>query len=365
MKKTGLVIAFCILIFALSCTGSCAYATSECESIADMAGASDIKSEYLDADELSGDKSINIFQKALSIIADAVTESGRSAFGSFGAVLGVLILCCVMGNMKFGESEALDSACGFISILVLSAVTYNLLYRLFVLVIAALETLTVTISSFLPVMASLYVFGGSSAACAAETSALAVFLSILEILCTKVVLPLMRLAFAFCMTGALPGCVNLGSVTALIRNTATTLLAFIFTLLGFVLYFQTSVASASDGFVARSVRFASGVFVPVIGGMLGDAARTVMASVSVIKGTVGAAGVVTVLAILIPPLLAVVINKLMLLGCAIIAKTMGCERESAFLYDLGNVLGVLLALVVGAGAVAVIAMAVFVKTGVA
>jgi hypothetical protein len=73
---------------------------------------------------------------------------------------------------------------------------------------------------------------------------------------------------------------------------------------------------------------------------------------------------VIILSAVIPPLIVVVMNKLMLLLCGITAKMLGCEREGALLYDLCGVLNVLLALVAGAGAVCIIALAVFMKTGV-
>lgn len=365
MKKLLIFCTALIFLFPIFEYDAYAYSDSATESIADSAGALDISSDVLDEDELSGNKSINIFEKVIIIISDSFKENGKTVLRSFGAVLGVLILCCVMGAMKFGGSEALDNACGYISVLALSGVTYSVLYNLFIFVIASMESLTLAMSSLMPVMASLYVFGGTSAAGAASASGMTLFLTVLAAICTKVILPLLQIAFALCLVGAIPGSINLNSVSNLVRNTATTLMAFIFTLLGFTLYLQTNIASASDTFFTRSVRFASGVFVPVIGGMLGDASRTVMASVSVIKGTVGAAGVVIILSAVLPPLLAVILNKLMLLGCSIAAKALGCDKESALLYDLGGILGVLLALVAGAGAVCVIAMAVFIQTGAA
>ena len=98
--------------------------------------------------------------------------------------------------------------------------------------------------------------------------------------------------------------------------------------------------------------------------MLGDATRTVIASVSIVKGTVGASGVVIVLSMVLPPFIAVVLHKFMLLGCGIIAKTLGCERESGFLYNMLGVTNMLMSLVAGAGVVCIIAIAVFIKTGV-
>lgn len=362
MKK---IIFFALLVLLLQFFGisANAYPDSETESIAEEVGADGLENEFLDNEEISGDKSVNVFEKTFLIISKAFSENGKGIIGSYGAVLGVLVLCCVMSAMKFG-GDAIDSAIGYISVLALSGVCYSLLYNLFVFVIAAMQSLMIAVSSMMPIMAGLYVMGGSAGAGAASSASLSLFLSTLSMICTKVILPLLQISFALCITSAMPQSVNLSSVTNLVKNTSTTVMAFIFTLLGFVLFLQTAVGASGDTFVARSVRFASGVFVPVIGGMLGDAVRTVIGSVSVIKGTVGVVGVVIVLSVVIPPLVVVLLHKLLLLGCSIIAKVLGCERESALLCDLGSILSVLLALVIGAGVVAIIAFAVFIKTGV-
>lgn len=360
-KKIALVII--IALFMLCPVTARAYSDEDTQSMAIDSGANDFQSEYLEKEEISGDKNINIFQKLIDIMSDTLKGNGKTLIKSFGLIMSMLLICCVMNSLKL-ESLAMDTAIGYISVLVLSGVTYSVLYNLFIYVISSMQSLSIVMSSLMPVMASLHAFGGTVTASAASSSALTVFLSALSLICTNVVLPLLRIAFVLCISGAMPGSINLSSVANLVKNTATTLMAFIFTALGFVLYIQTIVAAAGDGFIIRSVRFASGVFVPVIGSMLGEASRTVLASVSMIKGTVGSVGVVLILAAVLPPFIVTILYKLMLLLCAMIAKALGCERESAFLYDLGGILGVLLALTAGAGIVCIIAMAVFIKVGV-
>lgn len=363
MKKSlFLIIVFIVLnLFVLSAN---AEDTSGIQDIYSSVGATELQSEHLAKDELDGSKSINIFEKAVTIIFDSLSDGKSSLLASFGMIFATIVLCAAMNAMKFGGSESLDSAGAYISVLALSGVAYSVLYKLFILVIAAMESLNLAVSSLLPVMATLHSFGGTASSGAVSNSGLIIFLTVISTICTKVLLPLMQASFALCLVGAMPGSVNLSSVTSLVKNTATLIMSFLFSLLGFSLYLQTSIASAADTYLTRSLRFASGTFVPVIGGMLGDAAKTVLASVSVVKSTVGAAGVVMILSAIIPPLIAVILNKLLLLLCAITAKTLGCDRESAFLYDLGSILSILLALLLGSGAVILIALALFIKSGV-
>lgn len=364
MKKTLVALFAIALSLAFFSVGARAYSNETEQSIADEAGADKLKNNFLSEDELNGDKTINIFEKAFSIIASSFGENKNTVLRSFGSILAVVILAATVHSLKFGGSEALETATAYVSILVLSGVTYGVLYNLFVIVIASLESLTLSVSTLMPIMAALHAAGGTAVTGAATGAGLTMFLSVISIICGKVLLPLVRIAFALCIVGAIPGSVNLSAVTNLVKNTATTLMAFVFGLLGFTLYLQSTVAAASDSYITRSIRFASGVFVPVIGSMLGDASRTVIASVSVVKGTVGASGVVIILSAVLPPLITIVLHKLLLLTCAIIAKTLSCERESGFLYDMCGIINVLLALVAGAGAVSIIAIAVFVKSGV-
>ncbi len=362
MKKTVCVLLFLFTAFFAFRTSVCAYDGSETESLALEVGADELDNGYLTDSERSGDSDINIFQKAVDIIADSFSGSG-GVLASFGSLIAIIMLSAVMSAMKFG-GEALDTATSYISILVLAGASYALFDRLLAVVVASMESLTVALSAQLPVMTALHVCGGTPASGAAGSTSMTLFLSVLSLICTRVILPLVRISFALCLAGAMPSSINLSPITNLIKNTSTTVMTFIFTMLSFLLYIQTSVAATGDGFLTRSVKFASGVFIPIIGGILGDASRTVLASVGVIKGTVGAVGVVTVLAVVLPPIITVAIHKILLLLCSIVAKSLSCDRESAFLSDLCGVTNVLLALVAGAGSVALISMAVFLKSGV-
>ena len=364
MKKASAVIFAVALSLILLTVSASAYSDEAVQSIADEAGVDELENEFLSEDELNGDKNINIFEKAVSIILSTFKKNGGGAVKAFGTLLAMIILAATMNSLKLCGGDALDTASAYISVLVLSGVTYNLLYNLFIIVTAAMESLTLAMSTLMPIMATLHATGGTAVSGAATGAGLTMLLSTIQIICGKVLLPIVRVAFALCIVGAIPGSIDLSAVTNLVKSTAITLTSFIFGLLGFALYMQSTIAAASDSYITRSIRFASGVFVPVIGSMLGDASRTVIASTSIVKGTVGASGVVIILSAVLPPLIIVALYKILLLGCAIIAKTLSIERESAFLYDMCGIVNLLLALVAGSGAVCIIAMAVFVRSGV-
>lgn len=363
MKRIVTCAAAAVLfVFALS-VRALAYEDPLTESVAEAVGADEISGEYITAEEARGERRINVYEKVISIVSDTLSRRGGGILARYGALLGLVVLCCVVNAFK-PASGALDNALAFASVTAVSFSVFVIIDDLVAVVTAYLTTLTAAVSSLLPAAAALFVMGGNPAAGAAEANALALFLSAVNAICSGVLLPVMRVSFALCLAGACPGGVNLSSAVNLVKNTLTSITAFIFTLLAFTLWIQTTVAAASDNYLSRTVRFASGVLVPVIGNSLGEASRSFAAAVGIVKGYVGLCGTVIMLSAVIPPMIFVVLNKLLLLAVSIISKALGCERESRLLYDVGSLTGVLTALTLGAGVVAVLGMAMFLKIGV-
>lgn len=356
---------FCFVISVFMGFECLAFETSCENDIAELAGMNDISTEVLTKEELSGDSEINLFGKILQFIADAFKTGTVSALQCFALIMTVIVLSSVFAAFKWTTANpSLHIAYEFVSILALSGVTFTIFTSVFEYVQKALEGLNTFMTALLPVVSSLYIFGGNPAASAASNSALLLFFSLMSTISAKFLMPFLQIAFALCLASALPGTVNLTSVSTLVKNTTTTVMAFIFSMFSFVMVLQTTIAAAADNYTYRTVRFASGVFVPVIGSILGDATRTVFGSIGVIKSTAGAIGITVILSIVIPPIILVILYKLALLGCAILSRVIGCEKESHFLYELNGILNVLMALVIGSAAVLIIAIAVFIKTGV-
>lgn len=353
----------CLILLFLALLSLCGFSDME-ESIAEDVGVDTLSHPALTEEELNGEAPIVLWDKLGDLIRGGSGDALRSASASFAALLGILVLCSLLHALRqLSSSSALSEACAFVTALALSGVTYTLLSGLFAQTGQALTAFTEYLASLLPISASLLLAGGNASAAAASSAGLSLFLSAVSLICSSVLFPFLQIAFALSFASALPGTVNLSPIGTLLRNTSGLLLAFLFSLLGFLLSMQTSIAAATDSAVFRTIRFASGIFIPVIGSALGDAARTIAGSVSVIKGTVGAVGVVVTFAILLPPFLHLFAHRLMLSLCAALAKLLGCEREGQLLSELGSTVSILLGLLAGVEAVALLYLSVFIKTG--
>jgi stage III sporulation protein AE len=73
-----------------------------------------------------------------------------------------------------------------------------------------------------------------------------------------------------------------------------------------LLSLQQMVAAAGDSLGSRVVKFSLSSFVPVVGGVLSDAYNTVVGCGGLLRSTVGAFGVLSVVLVVLPPLLSCV-----------------------------------------------------------
>lgn len=363
MKKLCKIFAllFLALLFPL---GISAY-EGVTHDTAEEAGVYELPSnEYITESEAAGDSKINIANKAFTVLKDSISSVWKSAVEAFCALLATVLLVSLFSSFKPASGMHLNQALEFASVLAVSGITFAFLKSVFSFAAERIDTLCNYMTSLLPVSASLYAAGGNAGAGAASTAGLIAFLSVVENIVGRWLFPLLQCGFVMSLVAALPSAASFRSLASFFKNLMTSLLAFVFSIFGLVLYFQTVIASSADNYAFRSVKFASGTLIPVIGSMIGDAARTVYASAGIIKGTVGAMGIVVLLSMLLPPLVYTVAYKLVVLSAAMISAALGCEKESKLLYDLNSIVAILIAMLVGTGVVFIIAISLFIRLGV-
>ena len=300
---------------------------------------------------------------AVSLIFSAFSSSGK---GVMAHCAGILAICAAAGiiNSFKNSFPSLGAACEYISILALSGAVFLAVKNVAVLVEQATLRFSQYLLSLLPVMTTMYVYGGSTGAAVASATSINLFCTVINVICNTILTPLVNICLVLSITSALPGCATVQPIASGIKNLSASLTAFVFSLLGFAVSVQTVISAAGDTYATRTVRFATGVFIPVIGNMVGEASRTVLSAVAKAKSVIGFGGIAALLTIVIPPVAVVVLYKLGILFCASAAKMLGCEKEAGFLYDINGIFGILLAVMLGSAVVGLLAITVFVCVGV-
>ncbi len=319
----------------------------------------------IDESEASGETSINITDKLVGALSNGCVTALKSALPAFALTVTLLVLSGTVSAFVSGiENAQAKTAYSLISVLVITLAVYPGCVAVMNYIAESADCLAKVMTAVSSGCMTLYILEGSAAAASTSAASMSVLGTVLSAISSGALMPFMQAALALAVSGALPGVTDLSPISRFIKNALTTIMAFLFTLYGFANYIQTAIAISSDSYAYRTVRFSAGVMIPVIGNMLGEASRTVSGSISVMKSTVGSAGVAAVLTLLLPPMLTVLCYRIMLGFTAVIAGLLGCEREKRFLSDAAGIFGVLFALVAGIAITALITLAMFIRMGV-
>lgn len=366
MKKYISLLAAFLVVFTLGMAPVLAYDGADENEIAQLTGADKLpESEYITAGEKTGDTKPDIGKKIFAIAKSSLLKFYKNGVKFFYSLIAVIVVAAALASFKgLNENSSLKTAFEFVSVLLLSGVLFAGLKPIFSFAAQSLDAMCVYMSALLPVTAALYAVGGNISQGVAGSSSLLVFLAVTERFAGALLNPLLQTGFVISIISALPGSTNMRSVSNFLKNAITTLLAFLFTLFGVMMYFQTVIAAAADNYAFRTVKFASGVFIPIIGNIIGEAAKTVAAAVGVVKASVGAVGLVSVAALALPPVVYVIMYKVFVLLAAMIARMLGLEKEAGMLYDVNGFMSVLMSIVVGTGVLFIIAIAMFIRIGV-
>lgn len=266
--------------------------------------------------------------------------------GSLASVLGILILSSVL--RAFGSSLGGEGIGKAFSVCATVAILLSLLktgYGGFAAVTSYLDRLEALTVAAIPLLGTLYALGGNVAAAAASTAGLSVFLSVLQTFVGKSILPFCGVCLAFSSVNAVDPSLRTGTLLGTLKKNYTTLLAFLMMLLLAMLSAQTVLGARSDTLAMRSAKFAASSLIPVVGGSVSELLRSVSASVSYLRGTVGICAVLLLLMALLPTLIELLLLRLSWQIAASVADLLSCDTEKKLLDEIASLNGYLIAAV--------------------
>ena len=262
-------------------------------------------------------------------------------------LMAVVLVCGLAENLREGENNtrAVEMA-GALAITALTMTDMAAMIGLGWETLGEMETFS---RALLPVMAVLTAASGGPTAAALRQGATVLFSQLLLTAMDHVLIPLVYAFVAVHCVKAAAGLNGLGKLADLMKGTAGMLLTGF--LLAFVGYLTASgaIAGGVDASAVKAARMAITRVIPVVGGILADASESVLAGAAALRGAVGAAGMLVVLAICLIPFLRLALQylayKLAAALCAMVAQPALSQLIDAIGSAFGMVLGM-----TGAGA---------------
>ncbi|MCI5675849.1 MAG: hypothetical protein MR343_00170 [Clostridia bacterium] len=326
--------------------------------------------EYLPSDFFSGDPekmgtavaeksdAATLLRSALSALGLSLSEKLRL----FAGLCGILLLSALLRAVFAGqESEKqLRFALSLCTTLAVFALLFGQGFSEFSAIRQFFTLLGNFTAALLPLMGVLFAMGGNIRAAVANHAVLQTFLSLLSGVLSGSVLPVSGVCLFLSLPGACGG-PSLSRLSVFIKRSYTLSFSFLMSLLCFVLGLQSTLSKGSDSLALHSVRFAAGSFLPVVGGSVSEALRTVSGSVVYLRATVGGGAILILFSLFLPVFFSVLCTRIVLLLAASAAGLLDCDREGTLLSEIASVYGYFLAVIASLFVLTVFSLTLFAR----
>lgn len=266
----------------------------------------------------------------------------RRAVRSSVLILLILLFCGLAETVQEGAGGSPSHSVSLAGTLAVTAVAVADVNALLGMGTGAIARMTSFANVLLPTAAALTAATGAVTGAAARQLAAALFSDLLVNLIHGLLVPLLYGYIAASAAQAAVGENRLKRLADLLKWTVTTVLTVV--TMAFVGYLTASgvVAGTADAATVKAAKFAISGAIPVVGGILSDAAETVLASAGILKGTVGVFGMVTILGICLIPLLQLAVHYLAYKLTAALASALGDGPVCGLVDRLGGAFGLVL-----------------------
>ena len=278
----------------------------------------------------------------LELIGARLGGCAKILASSFGLLLLSAVFQALRGAFK---SEGVQKAFGLCSTLVITLALICQSYDCLVRVTDYFANLNTMTAALLPVNTVLYAMGGNTSTAVASSAGLSVYMTVMEEIVGKTILPFCGICMALALMGTLDSSLRTSGLLSATKKNYTTVLSFLMMLLLAMLSAQSTLGTRADSLAMRSVKFAAGSWIPVVGGSVAELLRTIGAGVGYLRGAVGICGIFLLLFLLLPTLVELFLLRLCWQLSSAGADLLGCEREKKLLEEFASILGYLIAAV--------------------
>lgn len=287
----------------------------------------------------------SIFSAVMGKLGDIV----KKAAGSGAVILAIGIICSMVASVYDESGKSVPSYVNLVGVLAISAVVLGSSSSFLNLGVESITKLDDFSKTLLPALSTLAASSGAITSASVKYMATIMFFDILLTITKQVIMPVIYAYIAVSIASAAFGGQTLAGVAKVFKWMANIMITAI--MIAFVTYISVSgiVSSSADAATTRVAKTVISTAVPVVGGIISDAAASIVAGTAMVKGAVGVFGLLVVLAICIVPFLRLGASYLIYKLAAALTEGIADKPMSELVGSFGSAFGMVMGLV-GAGA---------------
>ena len=273
---------------------------------------------------------------------DGVVKAGlRSGL----TLLLIVLLCSLLENIKAaGKAEGGLEPGKLVGVLGVLSVSIGDFRNLLGFGRQTLESMEFFSKALLPTITAASAAAGAPASAAARQLAVVFCFDLLLTLINRLLVPM---TFAYIAAGAgytATGNAGLKQIGASLKLVISAVLVSALTCFMGYLGISGLVSGAADAMTVKAAKLTMGGMVPVVGGIISDAAETVLAGAAMLRNSIGIFGTVTILGLCLVPFLRLAVHYLSYKLAAALSATVSDSRIGGLIEHLAGAFGLILAM---------------------
>lgn len=298
------------------------------------------------SDIVSGGFSLNpvdIFNNIVNMIFSEVKAfSGQAAILLVMAMLSSAV--CNLDN-SLGENAG-GKAAFFTFFIVISGIAVSCFNSALSYGVQVTGHMTSFMNKLTPVLMLMLFTCCKSVSAAAFEPVLSAAVFVVSVAIEKCLVPLMTFSAVLAVAGNVGDKPRISGFVKIIKSISKWVMAFIITLFTGINAVYGFTASSLDAVGAKTIKFAVGSLVPVVGGFLSDTLDTVASSTGLLKNAAGVSGIIIMAGICITPIIKIGVMQLILKLVAAITEPICDKRISGMIWDVSEAITAVFGMVV-------------------
>ena len=313
--------------------------------------------EGVTSDALSSLKAEEVVNTLLSV----TQREMRTPLTSLGFLLALLLLASFFKGGEDTLDSPLAPTVGSVMAMAVGVTLGAPVFALIGQIGQASQTACSFTQAYGVVLLGILLANGQAVMAASCRSVLFGAVEVCAICVRELILPLLQIFLALSCVSSFSETIRIDAIVRFFEKNAKWMLSFLAVTLTAVLSLSGAIAASADNLAARTARFVIAGSVPVVGGAMGDAYLTIQSGMSLVRGSVGAFGIIAVGCVYLPLMIRTIlwrmvidvglavcevlelhtVDKLMKSLSAVLSLMLGVMIFSLFLLTLGSILAVM------------------------
>ena len=283
----------------------------------------------------------SVFSQILKMLGEGVQAPMKALL----SLLGIMMLCALLGSMKINLGEKnMGGIMNLIGTLCICMVVITPIVQSIVKLTGVIQGASTFMLACIPVLVGIMIANGQTVTASSYNLLMLGTTNSISFLSAHFLAPCMNIFLGFSVVSAISPTLRLNTLCNTISKIVKWVLGFCMSVFTGLLTIQSLLGGSVDVTTNRTLRFVVSSFVPVVGSALGEALSTVQGCIKVLKGGVGAFGVLAVVFMFLPILIECLLWQMTLTVCAGIGDVFDLKEITSILNAASKVMSMMLAI---------------------